>query len=61
MQSQVEQSADAELNGQLFSDFIPKYMAFIPQGVIKPPDPVCPCMKQQFLKQVEQIFVDEVS
>lgn len=47
--------------GQLFSNLIPKYMAFILQGVIKLPDPVCPCMKREYLKQVEQIFADEVS
>lgn len=61
MQSQVEQCTDAEVNGQLFSDLIPKYIAFTLQGVIKPADPVCPCMKQEYLKQVEQIFLDEVS
>lgn len=53
MQSQVEQCAHAEVNGQLLSDLIPKYMASILQGMIKLPDPVCPCMKQEYLKQVE--------
>lgn len=48
----VEQCVDAEENGQLFSDHVPKYMAFILQGVIKLSDLVCPCMKQQYLKEV---------
>lgn len=61
MQSQVEQWADAEVNGQLFSELIPKYMAFTLQEVIKLPEPVCPCIKQEYLKKVEQIFVNEVS
>lgn len=61
MQSQVEQCAHAEVNGQLFSDLIPEYTAFILQEVTKFPDPACPCMKQEYLKQAEQIFVDGVS
>lgn len=35
VQPHVERCADAEENGQLFSDRVPKYIAFILQGVIK--------------------------
>jgi len=52
MQPHVEQCADAEENGQLFSDHVPKYTAFILHGLFKLSDPVCPCMKQQYLKEV---------
>lgn len=56
----VEQRADAEENGKLFSHGVPKYIAFILQGVIKLSDPACPCMKYKYLKEMQLIFADEV-
>lgn len=61
IQPHVEQCANVEENGQLFSDRVPKYMTFILQGIIKLSDLVCPCMEQQDHKEVLQIFVDEAS